>query len=313
MGKTKTHEEFLNEAKNKNIHVDVISKYDGCKTPLDVKCVYCGEIFNMTPYKILAGHGHRKCITKIVHDSQKKSHEQFLIDLYEVNKDISVLERYINNHTKLKVECLTCGNIWSASPNKLLLGRGCPKCRAIKMSIEQTRTHEEFLDLAKQKCPQIKILGRYSKSQIPIDCECTVCNFQWNARPSTLLYGIGCPQCKASKGERRITEFLNNYGVMFEYQKKYEDLLGVGNKQLSYDFYIPNRNLLIEYQGQFHDGNIKNDYQTKEDFEKSKEHDRRKKVYAQDHNIQLLEIWYWDFDNIEQILLNQFKEDKLNE
>ena len=32
------------------------------------------------------------------------------------------------------------------------------------------------------------------------------------------------------------------------------------------------------------------------------EHDRRKRNYAKDHNIELLEIWYYDFNNIEQIL-----------
>jgi hypothetical protein len=27
-----------------------------------------------------------------------------------------------------------------------------------------------------------------------------------------------------------------------------------------------------------------------------------KSNYAKEHNIELMEIWYWDFDNIEQIL-----------
>ena len=71
---------------------------------------------------------------------------------------------------------------------------------------------------------------------------------------------------------------------------------------LSYDFYLPKYNLLIEYQGQFHDGNITGDYQTEEMLEIQQEHDRRKRQYAIDHNIELMEIWYWDFDNIENIL-----------
>jgi len=37
-------------------------------------------------------------------------------------------------------------------------------------------------------------------------------------------------------------------------------------------------------------------------FKKQLEHDRRKREYAKKHNINLLEIWYWDFDNIEKIL-----------
>jgi hypothetical protein len=39
-----------------------------------------------------------------------------------------------------------------------------------------------------------------------------------------------------------------------------------------------------------------------EEFEYQQEHDKRKREYAEKHNIKLLEIWYWDFDNIETIL-----------
>ena len=34
----------------------------------------------------------------------------------------------------------------------------------------------------------------------------------------------------------------------------------------------------------------------------NEKHDKRKREYAKDHNIKLLEIWYWDYDNIEEIL-----------
>lgn len=32
-----------------------------------------------------------------------------------------------------------------------------------------------------------------------------------------------------------------------------------------------------------------------------------KRQYAKAHNIKLLEIWYWDFDNIEEILNKNIK------
>jgi len=60
------------------------------------------------------------------------------------------------------------------------------------------------------------------------------------------------------------------------------------------------RNLLIEYQGEFHDGNTRK--QTKKDIARQQEHDRRKQEYAQRNEIKLLEIWYQDFDHIEEIL-----------
>lgn len=58
--------------------------------------------------------------------------------------------------------------------------------------------------------------------------------------------------------------------------------------------------MLIEYQGEFHDGTAWQ--QTEIDFLRQQEHDKRKKNYANMNNILLLEIWYWDYNNIEQIL-----------
>lgn len=78
------------------------------------------------------------------------------------------------------------------------------------------------------------------------------------------------------------------------------------NGLLSYDFYLPQYNLLIEYQGEQHE-NFKEGWITEEDFIIQKEHDRRKKKYTKDNNIELLEIWYYDYENIEKILDNNVK------
>lgn len=96
--------------------------------------------------------------------------------------------------------------------------------------------------------------------------------------------------------------FVANQSV---WQKKFDGLVGVGNGLLSYDFYLPNYNLLIEYQGGFHDGSVK--FQTDEGLKKQIEHDNRKKEYATKKHINLLEIWYDDFDNIDCILTQKLK------
>jgi len=109
-----------------------------------------------------------------------------------------------------------------------------------------------------------------------------------------------CPICRTSKGEIRIYSYLQKNNIFNIPQKPFDGLLGIKGGNLSYDFYFPQYNLLIEYQGEYHDGTVHN--QTKEDFEKQQEHDRRKAQYAKDNHINLLPIWYWDYDNIETIL-----------
>ena len=95
---------------------------------------------------------------------------------------------------------------------------------------------------------------------------------------------------------------MNSYNIKYIQQKTFENLVGIGNCALSYDFYIPLYNLLIEYQGEYHDGTVPT--QTEFDFLRQQEHDKSKRNYAKTHNIQLLEIWYWDFDRIYEILNN---------
>ena len=105
-----------------------------------------------------------------------------------------------------------------------------------------------------------------------------------------------------SEGEKVISKFLNYNNIEHEYEKAYEGLIGIGYGNLSYDFYLPNCNLLIEYQGGQHESYTKGFHTSYDCFERQQEHDKRKREYAKDNNIKLLEIWYYDFDNIEEIL-----------
>ena len=113
-----------------------------------------------------------------------------------------------------------------------------------------------------------------------------------------------CPYCHIAKGEDKITHYLLDNNIQFKPQKSYDDLHGVNGGNLSYDFYLPEFNLLIEYQGEQHEHPIEY-FGGKEKFICQQEHDRRKREYAQSHGIELLEIWYYDFNNIEDILNNK--------
>ena len=78
------------------------------------------------------------------------------------------------------------------------------------------------------------------------------------------------------------------------------------NRHLSYDFYLPDYNLLIEYQGQQHEYAV-DWFGGEEKFVRQQEFDTQKRNYAKNHDIHLLEIWYYDFENIENILTKELK------
>ena len=68
-----------------------------------------------------------------------------------------------------------------------------------------------------------------------------------------------------------------------------------------YDFYIPDMNILIECQGLQHIYPVEY-FGGEEQFKVQQEHDRRKREYAEKNGYKLLEISYWNYDKIDEIL-----------
>jgi len=230
--------------------------------------------------------------------------EDFINIMRDIHPTIEVLGEYIHTEVPIECRCKIDGHVWSPIPRSLINKQGCPVCGIESTRFKRTKKHDDFVKDLYEVNPNIEVIGEYINSKTFIQCRCKIDDGIWESYPSNLLNETaGCPYCNGTKGERKIIEFLDNNDIKYKYQKKYKDLLGVGNRKLSYDFYLPTYNILIEYQGQYHDGTARN--QTEKDFIKQQEHDRRKRKYAKLHNIVLFEIWYWNFNNIEDILKNK--------
>lgn len=304
--KRKTTEEFIEEMSISHPSIKIKGTYFNNKTPIECKCEVCDNSWSPRPDQLIRGQGCPKCGLQKRIITQSKNHDDFLKEMYLVNPKIEIMSNYINNHTMIKVKCLDCKTIWEVTPNNLLKNSGCPKCNGHIL-----KTQSEYEEDMKRTHPSIRILGKYINNKIPVEVLCEKCGNTWYSYPINAIYkNHGCSKCdKKYKGEVRIEEYLNDKNVVFEIQKSYEDLLGVGGRKLRYDFYLPEFNLLIEYQGEFHDGSsFVKDFFTEERLIVQKEHDDRKRNYAKS-NI-LLEIWYYDFNNIETILETKLKEIK---
>jgi hypothetical protein len=150
--------------------------------------------------------------------------------------------------------------------------------------------------------PEYEVLEEYVNNNTKILHRHKTCGHEWAIRPHDILHGgYGCPACACSKGEDIIFNYLNQIDIEFEAQYKYDDLIGLGGGLLSYDFYLPTYNLLIEFQGKQHYEPI-DWFGGFEKFEYQQEHDKRKRKYAKEHSIELMEIPYWDINKIENIL-----------
>ena len=92
--------------------------------------------------------------------------------------------------------------------------------------------------------------------------------------------------------ENNLKEFLKENNIKFEKQKKFSNLKD--KKYLSYDFYIPSKNLLVEYNGVQHYKFNKFFHKDEHEFHRQLHHDWLKRKYAKDNNINLLVIPYWE-------------------
>lgn len=118
----------------------------------------------------------------------------------------------------------------------------------------------------------------------------------------------GCLSCNTvmSSNEVVISCFLTPTGINFIPQQRFDDLISDCNIQLRYDFYLPDYNLIIEYDGEYHYNPIHGE----DTLIRTKKNDEIKTKYAEKHGIQLIRIPYYESHNLLSIL--QCIIDKLN-
>lgn len=154
---------------------------------------------------------------------------------------------------------------------------------------------------------EYKILDEYINTDTKIRFQHLACNTVFDLTPYHFIKKYNktyCPICyyKKSKGEIIIAKFLTNHNIIFHKEFIFPDL-----PLLRFDFYIPDKNVIIEYDGQQHFEAIEL-WGGEENFLKTKERDKIKNLYCISNNINLIRIPYYDFDIINQILYEIFEE-----
>lgn len=150
----------------------------------------------------------------------------------------------------------------------------------------------------------VEIIGEYNGLYKKIQCSCKSCGNMWRTTPASLKNGAGCPKCSSSHGERIIHDFLMKNQIQFYTQYSFPQCK---NKQpLKFDFYIPSKNTVIEYDGQQHyfpvDFSGKGKLWAEKQFEKNRLRDQIKNDFCKKREIKLIRIPYYEVCNINKIL-----------
>ena len=282
--------------------------YENSSKKVNIKCNECNEIFNMIPNNHLTGSGCRVCTNKkmsIVNTSNTEKFIEKSLKIHGQLYDYSLIN-YINSVTPVEIICKEHG-IFEQKPTIHLRGSGCKQCVYNFYKKEYLQTTEMFIKKA------IKVHGELydyssvnyinSKNKLQLICKT---HGIFKQLPNNHLRGSGCPSCKLSKGEKKISKYLKENHIKYEKQKSFDNCISKNGYKLSYDFYIPDIKMLIEYDGRQHFEPIEK-WGGLEQFNEQIERDLIKKNYSIENDFKILHIPYWKFDDINNILKHELR------
>lgn len=140
----------------------------------------------------------------------------------------------------------------------------------------------------------IKDTGKRANHRVVWLCQCD-CGKQVERVSDSLSQGntFSCGHCNQSIGNMLIEQILKDKEIKYELEKTFNDLKGKNNVPFRYDFYLPEYNRLIEFDGFQHYSETSIYY-----TETIKINDGIKNNYALSNNIDLVRIPYWELKNL---------------
>ena len=200
---------------------------------------------------------------------------------------------YINNKTKLEWKCSE-GHKWFAVPNHIKEGGWCPICAKISST-----TIEDIKKLAIERGGKC-LSNHYENNNIKLKWKCCEGHEWFAILNSVKNNNTWCPICRESKGENMIRLFLNKNNIKYIKEKKFDNCKNI--RRLSFDFYLPKHNMLIEYDGKQHQMSCQY-YGGEIGLKIRQKRDKIKNEYCKTNNIKLIRISVYDKD-VNAILKN---------
>ena len=246
-------------------------------------CPYCGKISggikNSIPDSVILERCKELDIEFIGKERSEKNGNLIIQFICNKHREKGVQRRQWDDIKNAKYSCYYCNPLH-------------------KLTMEECK--DELRDMMELR--KYHILSLTNSSEIT--CECDVCGHVWTAIIGNLKQGTGCPKCKKSRGEEKIEKWLDDNSVSYIREYKFPDCKN--KRELPFDFYLPEHNICIEYQGIQHYKPCTLHGISQKEAEHTlllqQQRDAIKKQFCLENNIYLLEIPYTNFPNIDNIL-----------
>lgn len=287
----------------------VKEEFINCKSKLTLICPQCNEEYEKS-FASISKHGNpccEKCTRK--NNGVKNSKRNYRKIKSKIEELGGKLIRFENGVGKLLVyiQCSKCQGIFSTTGAGVLRRKtmACFSCSRLeivsqkRLSIDDVRKYIENLGGK-------LISEKYENNSSYLQIVCDKCGeiFERTFDVVKQYESVTCSNCKNDipKGEEKIRDFLSGINEKFIMQKMFDDCRI--KQKLKFDFYLPERNICIEFNGEQHYKPIQY-YGGEEKFEKQKKIDSMKREYCKKNNIKLIEIPYWKMKDIEEIIVRE--------
>lgn len=315
--KTKAHyiEHGYNYTKNGDrFYVKANDLPEGSHKKVAVVCDGCGREmlksyydYNKTKDKSL--DLCRSCQTKHWRSKEmselaKIKFEQLRKFCYEKNYTLLTNEsEYSGAHMSIKYICSKHG-VQIQPLDNMLHGHECYYCSYEKRGLNQRYTFKQVKEIIESVNGNILLnpedyIG-IAKSNLRIRCGICCNVYVTNLDHYINQNQTRCRHCSYSEslGEFYIRKFFEKHNVRFEQEKRFADCKD--KKTLPFDFYLPDYNMCVEFDGQIHYSEIGYG-----NHDITVVHDKIKNDYCKFNNIKLLRIPYYEGNNIESILTKE--------
>ena len=249
--------------------------------PVKIICTDHGPFF-LEPRYHLNGVGCSKCS-----GNRKLTTEEFILrskdkySKYDYNYDKTIYNGYFNDVT---MTCKKHGDFVVNATSHLNGVSHCNLCSSRKKwDFDYFIENANKIHNNKYKYDKSTYVNSAAKTKIT----CEKHGDFWQLPESHIRGMCGCPTCRESKGEVATSVFLTENNIEYVRHKKFDDCRHI--HVLEYDFYLPELNLCIEYDGIQH-FEPRERFGGQAEFEKIQIRDGIKNKYCENNNIQLVRI-----------------------
>lgn len=190
-----------------------------------------------------------------------------------------------------------CGNYTivraESLKSKVIISCGCEGAKRRADAVKINIANQRFGELI----ALYPINKRSSNGCVIWHCKCD-CGNEVDIASNALTSGnsTSCGHHHQSKGARYIEKLLAQNNIVYEKEKTFKGCRDKG--LLRFDFYLPDYNTCIEFDGEQHFHSAKSGY-FHEELKNIQCRDRIKNEYCQNNNIALIRIPYYEINNID--------------